>query len=232
MPIPGCADGRPPVCHMSIAGVRPNRTSRRICPMCALSGHTKVDEPGKVMAERARFEYERLYRVNAQAVYAYCLRRTTTDEAKDAMADVFVVAWRRFEDMPKGDEALPWLYGVAKNVLSDKQRSARRRDRLFARAASDFEAAVPGPEVQIVRKSEHEAVVAALGRLPEKDREIILLVEWEGLSREKVAEMMYLSRSAIDKRMARAYKRMAKSFGARNEDVRTPPVTVEEGGEA
>ncbi len=83
-----------------------------------------------------------------------------------------------------------------------------------------------------MRKSEHEAVVAALGRLPEKDREIILLVEWEGLSREKVAEMMYLSRSAIDKRMARAYKRMAKSFGARNEDVRTPPVTVEEGGEA
>jgi len=148
------------------------------------------------------------------------------------MADVFVVAWRRFEVVPKGDGALPWLYGVAKNVLSDKQRSARRRDRLFVRAVSDFEPAVPGPEAQIVRKSEHEAVVSALGRLPERDREMILLVEWEGLSREKVAEMMYLSRSAIDKRMSRAYERLAKGLGARSQDVRTPPVTLEEGGEA
>lgn len=184
------------------------------------------------MADRAQLEYERLYRAHAQAVYAYCLRRTTTDEAKDATADVFVVAWRRFDVMPKGDGALPWLYTVAKNVLSDKQRSARRRDRLFVKAVSDFEAVVPGPEAQIVRRSEHEAVVSALGRLPEKDREMILLVEWEGLSREKVAEMMYLSRSAIDKRMSRAYERLAKSLGARSQDVRTPPVTLEEGGEA
>jgi RNA polymerase sigma-70 factor (ECF subfamily) len=200
--------------------------------MFALSGHTKVDEPEKAMADKAQFEYEQLYRAHAHAVYAYCLRRTTTDEAKDAMADVFVVAWRRFEDMPKGDGALPWLYGVARNVLSDKQRSARRRDRLFVRAVSNFEASVPGPEAQIVRRSEHEDVISALGRLPEKDREIVLLVQWEGISREKVAEMMYLSRSAIDKRIAKAYERMAKSLGARIQDVRTPPVTIEEGGKA
>ena len=232
MPIPGCADGRPPVCHVNIARAGFTLTYRRICPMGAVSGHTRVDEPGKVMAARAPREYERLYRDHAQAVYAYCLRRTTTDEAKDAMADVFVVAWRRFEAVPKGDGALPWLYGVSKNVLSDRQRSARRRDRLFVKAVSNFEAAVPGPEAQIVRRSEHEAVVAALGRLPEIDREIILLVEWEGLSREKVAEMMFLSRSAIDKRMARAYKRMATTLGGVNQDVRTPPVTIKEGGEA
>ena len=102
----------------------------------------------------------------------------------------------------------------------------------FVKAVSDFEAAVPGPEAQIVRRSEHEAVVSALGRLPERDREMILLVEWEGLSREKVAEMMYLSRSAIDKRMSRAYERLAKSLDARSQDVRTPPVKLEEGGEA
>ena len=138
LPIPCCADGRPPVCHVCIAGVGSARTCRGICPTCALSGHTKVDEPGKAMADRAQLEYERLYRVHAQAVYAYCLRRTTTDEAKDAMADVFVVAWRRFEVMPKGDGALPWLYTVAKNVLSDKQRSARRRERLFCESGLGF----------------------------------------------------------------------------------------------
>jgi DNA-directed RNA polymerase specialized sigma24 family protein len=75
-------------------------------------------------------------------------------------------------------------------------------------------------------------VVAALTQLPEVDQEIILLVEWEGLSREQVAEMMFLSRSAIDKRMSRAYKRMAQTLGVKRQDVRTPPVTIEEGGEA
>jgi RNA polymerase sigma-70 factor (ECF subfamily) len=184
------------------------------------------------MSNRAGLEYEGLYRTHAQAVYAYCLRRTTTDEAKDAMADVFVVAWKRFSVVPEGDGALPWLYGVAKNVLADKHRSARRRDRLFAKALSNFEALVPGPEGQVVRRSEHEAVVAALTQLPEVDQEIILLVEWEGLSREQVAEMMFLSRSAIDKRMSRAYKRMAQTLGVKRQDVRTPPVTIEEGGEA
>jgi RNA polymerase sigma-70 factor (ECF subfamily) len=184
------------------------------------------------MREIAITEYEDLYRSHAQGIYAYCLRRTTTDEARDATADVFVVAWRRFDKVPSGDDALPWLYGVARNILADKQRSARRRSKLFAKSVANFEATVPGPEAQIVRNSEHEAVVSALGKLPEKDREVLLLVEWEGLSRETVAEMMFVSRSAIDKRIARAHKRLAAVLGLVDQNVGRPPVTIEEGGKA
>jgi len=181
---------------------------------------------------QTKIEFERLYMTHAQAVYQYCARRVATDDAKDATADVFVVAWRRFDDMPNGEAALPWLYVVARNVLRDRSRSRRRRDRLTAKVASHHEPSVEGPEPQVVRSSEYEAVIAAMERLSETDREVIRLVEWEGLSREKVAEMMFVSRAAIDKRMARAYKKLARILGVKQSDVRTTPVPIEEGGEA
>lgn len=179
-----------------------------------------------------RAQFERLYRDHAQAVFAYCARRTAVEDAKDATADVFAVAWRRFGDMPNDDGQLPWLYGVARNVLKDRRRSHRRRDRLTAKIGSQPSEQVEGPEPQVVRSSEHEAVLAAISKLPEKDQEIIRLVEWEGMSREQVAEVMYVSRAAIDKRMARTYKKLARHLGVKESGVRTTPVPAEEGGEA
>lgn len=184
------------------------------------------------MRTKTTAQFEALYRAHADAVFAYCARRTFSEDAKDAMADVFAVAWRRFESIPEGDAALPWLYVVARNVVNDRQRSRRRRVRLADRLASEAPLVVEGPEPQVVRSSEHEAVIRAMDKLPEQDREALRLVEWEGLSREQVAEMMFVSRSAIDKRISRAYKKMAKSLGVKRTDVRTTPVPIEEGGEA
>lgn len=176
-------------------------------------------------------QYEAIYRAHAPAVHAYCLRRTSSEDAKDALADVFVVAWRRFDDLPEDDDVLPWLYVVARNVLKDRQRSRRRQARLTAKVASQVSLAVDGPEPQVVRSSEHEAVLRALERLPDRDREAIRLVEWEGVSRDQVAEMMFVSRSAIDKRISRAYKKMARTLGVNRKDVRTTPVPIK-GGES
>ena len=179
-----------------------------------------------------RAQFERLYREHAQAVFAYFARRSSFEDAKDATADVFAVAWRRFADVPNDDGQLPWLYGVSRNVLKDRSRSLRRRDRLAAKVASQPAEHAEGPEPQVVRSSEHESVLAAIEKLPAKDQEIIRLVEWEGLSREQVAEMMFVSRAAIDKRMARAYKKLARTLGVKQSGVRTTPVPAEEGGEA
>ena len=174
--------------------------------------------------------FEALYRAHAREVHGYCLRRTSSEEAKDATSEVFVVAWRRFGDVPPGDEALPWLYGVARNVLTNRARSLRRRDRLAAKAAAHHDPTVPGPEPQIVRNEEHAELLKALSKLPAKDQEVLRLVEWEGISRDNVAEMFFVSRSAIDKRIARAYKKMAKTLGVPKQDPHTTPVTIEEGG--
>ena len=175
---------------------------------------------------------EAIYRAHAREVHAYCLRRTSREEAKDATSDVFLVAWRRIEEVPAGDEALPWLLGVALNVLANRSRSFRRRGRLVAKASQFYDDEAPGPEPLLVRREEHRQLAAALAALPERDQEILRLVEWEGLSRQEVAEMLFLSKAAIDKRMARAYKKMARTLGVPTTDAMKTPVTLEEGGEA
>ncbi len=177
-------------------------------------------------------QLEALYRAHARQVHAYCLRRTSGEEAKDVTSEVFLVAWRRIDDVPPGDQALPWLFGVARNVLANRNRSSRRHGRLVAKASQYYDHASPGPEPQLVRSEEHRQLMAAMAQLPEKDQEILRLVEWEGLTREQVAEMMFVSRAAIDKRISRAYKKMARTMGVPKTDQLTTPVTLEEGGGA
>lgn len=177
-------------------------------------------------------QFEALYRAYAREIYAYCLRRSNVDEAKDATSEVFVVAWRRREELPYGDDVLPWLYGVSRKVLANRTRSNRRRERLALKVAGQQQSSIPGPESQIVRNEEHTELLNALAKLPETDQEILRLVEWDGLSREQVAEMQFVSRAAIDKRIRRAYKKLARTLNVPTQDIFTTPVNADEGGEA
>lgn len=177
-------------------------------------------------------DFDALYRAHAADVLAYCARRTSREDAKDAASEVFVIALRKIESVPFGEGALPWLYTVAANVLRNSGRSGRRRLRLVEKLSGRTEASTPGPEPVVVRKSEHQELLDALATLPEKDQEVLRLVEWEGLSRDQVADMMFVGRAAIDQRISRAYKKLARTMGVPSSDPRTAPVPAEEGGEA
>ena len=144
---------------------------------------------------------------------------------------MFVIALRKIDQVPPGDGALPWLYSVAKNVLRNRARSARRLGRLALKLEGVESETVEGPAPQVVRNTEYDRLIKALETLNDKDREILRLVEWEGLSREQVAEMFFVSRAAIDQRISRAYKRLARTLGIPNK-THTAPVPIEEGGEA
>ncbi len=72
----------------------------------------------------SRVQFEQLYRQHAGAVLAYARRRTTQEAADDAVAEVFLIAWRRVDDVPA--EPLPWLLGVARRVLANQRRGERR----------------------------------------------------------------------------------------------------------
>jgi RNA polymerase sigma-70 factor (ECF subfamily) len=67
--------------------------------------------------------FDRLYGQHRRNVLAYCARRAAPADADDAAAEVFAVAWRRRDDIPGGDRELPWLYGVARNILWHQRRS-------------------------------------------------------------------------------------------------------------
>lgn len=157
--------------------------------------------------EVARKGFEALYAAHGRRVLAYALRRVNQPaDAADVVADVFVVAWRRIEAVPPGDEARLWLYGVARRVLANHRRGDRRRSRLGRRLASAVaEHAVPGPAEA---GGDADGVRAALARLPETDREVLQLTAWEGLSAPQVAVVLGVPSATVRTRLHRARRRL------------------------
>lgn len=156
--------------------------------------------------------FDGMYAACVRPVLAYCLRRTSEAEAHDATAEVFAVAWRRREDVPLGDETVPWLIGVAANVLRNQGRSTRRARNLTGKLGSQRQQVQSGPEAQVVRRAEYDEVQRAINSLKPEYREVIKLVEWDELPRETVADMLSLSRAAIDQRLHRAYKQLERKL--------------------
>ena len=177
--------------------------------------------------DRARFVdlFERYHR----QIAAYCGRRTRTDRVDDAVADTFLVAWRRIGDVPSGDAALPWLYGVARNVLSHQWRSQSRRGRLRRRLHSRGLAQVPKPEEVVVARSEYKEVLKAVERLSATDREILLLAAWEGLSHDEIAAVLGISTGAVRQRFYLARKNLARQYNRLEKSHISSPA-AQEGG--
>jgi len=161
--------------------------------------------------ERRRFE--RIYTDHYDAVLRYCLRRTKREDALDAAADTFVVAWRRRADLP-ADRPLPWLYGVAYKVLGNQWRTRNRQLRTSERLRAVAPDPDPGPEPQVVRAAEEQQVLGALAALRQDDREIIRLAAWEELSREDIAAALGCSPNAATKRLNRALDGLAAALGS------------------
>lgn len=176
----------------------------RVCLLPDMKGCSA--SPGVVMdrERRARVLFER----HQPDVLAFFLRRLDREDAVEATADVFLTMWRRLDDVPNGAEARLWLFGVAHNVLFNRNRSSRRRRRLVGHYGS---AAAPDPpaepEVVVVRRFEDDAVVAALTNLRPMDREVLTLRLWEEASFDDIARVVGCSRHAAEQRYARALRR-------------------------
>lgn len=156
--------------------------------------------------------FRRVYADNFPALLAYAVRRVAQPEdAADVVAETFLVAWRRSRDLPPDDEVRLWLYGVARRVLANHHRGGVRRERLGERLRQRITTAVsvdPGAEVP-----QRLAVQAAMDRLAETDREMLMLTVWEGLQPREVAEVMQVSAAAVRTRLSRARARLRELVG-------------------
>lgn len=157
-------------------------------------------------------EFRRIYDENFAAIRSYCLRRLPLPDANDAVSEVFLVAWKKRSAIP--DDALPWLYAVARNVVRNSLRSTRRLQRVVARAQAEPVYPAPGADVQIVRNAEDAALMEALRTLSDADQEVLMLRAWEGLTAFQVAEVVGCSLAAAEKRLARAMARLEKAVTA------------------
>lgn len=159
--------------------------------------------------------FRHLYLTHGDDLRAYCQRRLGRDDAEDALAEIFATAWRRFEEMPQGQEARLWLYGVARNVVRNSMRATRRKTRLSNRLTANREPSLPEPGDSLVTRSEHDDVVAALATLRPSDQELLRLHAWEELSRSEIAQVLDISVPAVDMRLHRAIARMSGALRSR-----------------
>lgn len=157
-------------------------------------------------------QFNRIYDRHHRSVLAYCLRRTSEPDAYDATSEVFSVAWRRLTDVPGGEKELAWLYGVARKVLSRQWRSAARFRSLIDKIGSQPERSDPDIATVVVRKAEYDQVLTAATTLRPADQEILRLAAWEGLPHSTIATILEISVAAVDQRLHRAKKRLARAF--------------------
>jgi RNA polymerase sigma factor (sigma-70 family) len=169
-----------------------------------------------------REKFRVLYEAAYPRVLGYALRRTSTPEdAADLVAETFLTAWRRFEELPPGDEAQLWLYGVAHRQLANHRRGEQRRSALSERLAGELEALAPvwhDPP-----PSDLTAFVTAWQRLRAADREVLGLVAWEGLSNAELAQVMGWSRALSKLRVHRARRRLAAELAKQGVEVGAAP---------
>lgn len=145
-----------------------------------------------------------LFSAHYGAVYAYCARRLGRDDAADAASDVFTVAWRRIRRVPAEPETLPWLYGVARRTVANHRRGRVRRERLDAKAAAQAD-----PPVGYQHPETLEPVLA---RLRDDDREVLMLVAWEGLGPRALGRTLGCSPNAAAVRLHRARTRLSAAW--------------------
>jgi RNA polymerase sigma-70 factor (ECF subfamily) len=159
----------------------------------------------------AEARFDACFRTHYPEVLAYALRRLgERGAAEDVAAQTFAVAWRRLDNLPH--DPLPWLFGIARHVIRNETRSARRRSRLLARirgAAAPVSAADHADSA-----AETSAVMTALRRLSEGQREILCLAAWEGLDARRGGEALGCSTAAYTLRLHRARRRLAKELAA------------------
>lgn len=158
-------------------------------------------------------KYLRMFDLFYEHVARYCLRRTAVDEVNDVVADVFTVAWRKVASMPDGHDALPWLYGVARNELRNRNRARRRLAALRLKLQGHSNYTQEGPEPLVIRNSDLAHLMEALVGLRAGDREVLLLRTHEELDFSEIAIVLGCTPEAARKRLSRAIGRLRRAAG-------------------
>jgi len=148
--------------------------------------------------ERRRARFDDLYRELAPQVIGYCRRRTDPEEAREVLAETFVIAWRKLEAIPV-EAPLPWLLSTARKVMANRRRLQRADPVSIEPRAPDHASDVAASlDLQ-----------AAFRRLSAEDRDTIALVAWDGLNPADAAVVAGCTSGTFSVRLHRARKRLA-----------------------
>lgn len=172
--------------------------------------------------------FERLVQTTRDDLLAYALRRSATPEdAADVLSETYLIAWRKLHKIPSGDQARLWLFGIARNVIRQTADRRRSRDALVERLARELRDAIEFDAAPLNGPTER-SLQAALASLPERDREILKLAAWEGLTPQEIAAVIGIPANLVRVRLHRARARVAARLtSARARSPTTETVMIE-----
>jgi len=158
-----------------------------------------------------RDAYEKLYKRYARSVFGLALRRLgDRGRAEDAVQETFASVWRSAGSYkPERGPGAPWIYAVARNAIVDR---ARARTEVPA-DIPDEPSADAGPADRTEQSWVAWRVHRALEELPEREREVIGLAYWSGLSQSEVAEFLGIPLGTVKTRTRAALHRLSEILG-------------------
>jgi len=164
--------------------------------------------------------FRALFREHHPRIRRYFAARAPASQVDDLAAETFLVAWRRFGDIPP--QPLPWLLNVASKVQANQRRKADRAQALVERLARAGRLDALDASAAAERRTQHLAVLHALARLSEGDRELMLLAIWDGLQAGEIAVALGVNPVATRARLSRARRRLERALCAELEAAGEP----------
>ena len=159
----------------------------------------------------ARVGFEQLFRNTRTDLLAYIMRRSqNAEDAADVLAETYLIAWQKLDAIPTGERARLWLFGVARNLLLKGASRRRSRHALVERLAGELRAA--HPLLAPVEDARSAVLHAALAALSERDREILMLTAWEGLTPKEIAVVLGTPVNLVRVRLHRARARLKRDL--------------------
>jgi RNA polymerase sigma-70 factor (ECF subfamily) len=143
--------------------------------------------------------FEAIFERHFDAIHRYLHRRVGREIADELAAETFVAAFERRASCRAIDSALPWLYGIATNLLRRRFRAERRQLRAYARHGVD-----PGVVYEDEGRAADARLASALAAMRPRERDALLLYALCDLSYDEIAVALDVPIGTVRTRLHRA----------------------------
>ena len=147
--------------------------------------------------------FDQLYEDYAQDIYRYIVRRHLGNDSQDLTSEVFLIALQKLDVIPQ-DSELPWLYRTSWNVLANAHRKNEPIPTDFILSEIEPDCA----DLVIV----NDQLSQAWKKIPDKDREVLRLAAWEGLTGKELASTLGISEGGAGAALSRARANLRKAW--------------------
>jgi len=186
-------------------------------------------------AQARELRFRQLYNSHRAQLLRYALNRcSSTEDAAEVLAETFAIAWAHLDRVPEDEASLPWLYATARGVLANQGRGQRRRSELVERIGEQIRGLTT--ITSSAGESHEDALVAfaTLATLSDDDRELLMLVAWDGLRPAQLGAVLGCSPAAASIRLHRARTRLRRKLAAAGlmsgpAEPSPPTITKEDG---